>query len=140
VPQSIHERRYEGKHVNEVSWKNREGRSDSLLIVPQTLKAVLVFVPDRRNQYTYEIGAASSYDAARQAIEVHEQHHPKLTDDTVFTIILGGKSPLLWDADTHNASNPRSSIGSDKCGKVIERQTAVFTRFSNNSCRPSYCE
>ena len=77
-----------------------------MVVVLQTLKAVLVLVPDRRNQYSYEIGAASSFDAARQAIELHEQHHPKLTDDTVLTIILDGKSPLLWDAETHNAKQP----------------------------------
>jgi hypothetical protein len=71
-----------------------------------TLKAVIVLVPDRRNHYSYEIGANSSFDAARQAIEIHEQRHPKLTDDTVLTVILGGKSPLLWDSQTHNASQP----------------------------------
>jgi hypothetical protein len=84
----------------------------------QILKAVLVLVPDRRNQYTYEIGANSSFDAARQAIEIHEQRHPKLTDDTILTIILGGKSPLLWDADTHNAKQPQFRHGSGRCGKI----------------------
>jgi hypothetical protein len=72
----------------------------------QTLKAVIVLVPDRRNQYCYEIGADSSFDAARQAIEIHEQRHPKLTDDTILTIILGGKSPLLSDFEIHNANQP----------------------------------
>jgi hypothetical protein len=64
----------------------------------------LVLIPARTgSNYTYDVGAESSMEAAAKALG---GHHEPLTGDAVITVIVEGKSLLLWKAAEYNAGQP----------------------------------
>ena len=53
----------------------------------------------------YELFAASSMEAAAEALRRHESGE-KVADETIITVIVEGKSLLIRDAAEHNAKQP----------------------------------
>jgi hypothetical protein len=71
-------------------------------------KRWLVLIPSAhgRGQYEYELFAASSMEAAAEALRRHESYE-KVADETIITVIVEGKSLRIWDTAEHNAKQPR---------------------------------
>jgi hypothetical protein len=68
------------------------------------VKSCLVLIPaPSGGHHPYELEAASSLAAAAAALRLHPKPVP---DDAIITVILGGISPLLWNAPERNAKQP----------------------------------
>jgi len=63
----------------------------------------LVLIPCAHGHLDYTVEATSSMDAARQALSVHKA---SVTDDTILTVIVNGRSPLLHGWREHNQIQP----------------------------------
>ncbi len=63
----------------------------------------LVLIPSGGGNVDYTVDAASSMDAARQAVALHRY---ALEDSCVITVIVNGRSPLLHGWREHNAIQP----------------------------------
>ena len=66
-----------------------------------------VFIPHPTGgNCVYEVAASSSFEAARRAIAEQEKHHPRLSDNVVVHVVVGGKGPTAFDYLEHNARQP----------------------------------
>lgn len=75
------------------------------------MPAAIVFVPaEFSGNYDYQVDAASAFDAARKAIAEHESRRGPLDDDVIVRVVVGGKNPLLFDYDVHNAAQPNYRV------------------------------
>jgi hypothetical protein len=71
------------------------------VVVPN--RQCLVLIPVGAGHIDFTVDAASSMDAARQAIALHPSSLP---DDCVVTVVVNGRSPLLHGWREHNALQP----------------------------------
>jgi hypothetical protein len=67
----------------------------------------VVFIPHPTGgNCVYQIAASTSFEAARQAIALHEKHHPRLGDDVIVHVVVDGKTHTAFDYLEHNARQP----------------------------------
>ena len=69
------------------------------------IRSCVVFIQVAR--YSYAVRAASSFDAAWSAIQVHEQRENlRLSDDAVVRVVVEGKMPGELGYEFDNARQP----------------------------------
>ena len=68
------------------------------------LRPCTVFIPSKLSgNHCYDVGAASSMEAAWNAMQ---RHGRPVADDGIITVILDGRNSMLASYDTYNALRP----------------------------------